>query len=140
MANEVVIDGLKELTKQLDDLGERGSRMAVRGATTKTMRKVRDDAKDNARGHGLVDTGTLVRSIKTRAKSRKTYGGYWYRTTVGFTGDGFYGSFFENGAKQLDGVKPMILPAFQKAEPDIPRVFQQELEKEIKRVSLKGKR
>lgn len=137
---DIELTGIKELTKQLNDLGEKGSRLAIRAATKQAMDDVRKEAKINAYAHGLKNKGTLIRSIKTKSRSKRVPGGYYYRATVGFTGDGFYGSFFENGAKHLDEVKPMILPAFEKYKPVIPKYFEDALEFQIRRVAAKSKR
>lgn len=66
MVDPVVIEGLPELRRRLEELGEE-----IRKGAVKAIRDAADAVRDDAREQVRVDTGALKRGLKTYVRPAK---------------------------------------------------------------------
>lgn len=113
MANEIRIEGLRELRANLLKLTDRTAKNVLNRAVNAGARIIRDEAKQNA----PVDSGKLKRNIIT-AKRRAPKGSANFVVTVREKGkaddpkNAFYARFLEFGTAKFPAA-PFMAPAFE---------------------------
>ena len=113
------VEGLKDLSRKLAELGENAGGKALRNATAAAMRPVAKAAKKNApvgttwhttyKGR-RVPPGFLKQSVRMRSRisrDRKTA-----RAVVGVKGEAFYGVQFVELGTSRQPRQPWLEPAF----------------------------
>ena len=105
---DVKIEGLKELSVNVDQLKASFSRTTLRTALRNAAKPVRTRAKAGV----AVDQGDLRQDIKSKAKVTRDGSGY---ADVGFLRRSFHGRFVELGTSQQPA-RPFLRPALDKAE------------------------
>ena len=113
MANEVRIEGLRELNATLKKLEDRTQKRILNRAVNAGAVVIRNEARQNA----PQDTGKLKRNIIT-AKRRAQKGQAVYAVSVRRKGkaedsrNAFYGYFVEFGTSKMTA-RPFLTPAFE---------------------------
>lgn len=111
----VRVEGLSELIRDLGKL-ERGIRKEIRGELKDVAEIVAEQARDNAREQGLVDSGRLVKLTKPFARG-STAG-----VRSGATRDGYpYPARYEFGGRGANAVGPRayLRPALDEKTSDV---------------------
>lgn len=97
----VAFNHLPDIAKELRPLAEQ--------AVAKTALDLEGQAKQNIRGHDLIDTGYLVGSVHA-----ERMGPARWRVVVG----AFYGVFHEYGTRFLPA-RPFLIPAANRVRPNL---------------------
>ena len=102
------IQGLKELSKDIDKLSKSFQRATLRTALRNAAKPVRQLARDKV----PVASGDLRKGIRTEAKVNRDGEGY---ANVGFDRKEFHGLFVEVGTSQ-QSARPFLRPALDEAD------------------------
>jgi HK97 gp10 family phage protein len=132
------VEGLKELSRKLEALGERAGGKALRNATAAAMRPVRKEAKASApvgvvphktyKGR-QVFPGFLKRSVILRTRlSRDRKTAYAH---VGVKAEAFYGvQFVERGTSRFPR-RPWLEPTFRRSQSIVLDTLKEKLKYQI---------
>lgn len=132
------IEGLKELSKQLEklgkELGTKTLRNATRSALAPTHRKIKALTPVGKRAHRtykgrLVAPGFLKRSIKLRSSSRKGR----VSASIAANPEAFYGMFLVIGTKKIPA-KDFFFRTFANDRPRIEAELVKNLRKRINKI------
>lgn len=136
------VEGLKELSKNLaelgDTLGGKTLRQATMNATTPAFKKIKAAAPVGSRTHRtykgrLVAPGFLKRSLKRKSR----YKGGRASVVIGVAAEAFYGvSFLDGGTKNTDA-RPWFKNNFVSSQRDMEKRLASELRRKILRIAAK---
>lgn len=132
------IEGLKELTKQLDklsaELGAKTLRNATRAALVPTHKKIQSLAPVGKKAHKtykgrLVAPGFLKRNIKLKSSSRKGK----ITASIYAKDEAFYGMFLALGTQHI-AAKDFFFRTFANDRPRIESELVKQLKKRIDKI------
>lgn len=126
MANDVEIEGLKELNANLkrlaDYVGDKHAESVVKNALRKGARLVRDEAK----GLVPVDEGNVRDAIAVRTErkgaARDEVAAYVVVKKYANGVPTYYARFLEFGTEKMSA-KPFMRPAFEKVKRQLPGIL-----------------
>lgn len=133
------IEGLKELSKQLEllgnKLGTKTLRNAVRTALVPTFKEIKALAPVGKKYHrtyrgNLVAPGFLKKKIKLRSRSNRGV----VSASISASGEAFYGIFLALGAKTVPSPKDFFFRIFHKNRADIENRIVIDLRKRISKL------
>lgn len=148
MADDFKLEGLDAAMAKLRALGDpKRVKQAVRGASTKAMRPVRDAARSRARGLDDPETASnIAKKIVTQYRSRLSKGDQVV-TSVGVQGgakpkkgdaDTGHWRFLELGREGV-AAQPFMRPALESNVGKVAATFTESLEPAIDKIIAKGR-
>lgn len=117
----VHLDGAEELTRKLEELGDRATGLALREAAEVGAKVIADETRRQA----PVKTGALRDSIQ--AETRRTQQGRAI-VDVGYGRKQWYGRLVEQGSKHAEP-QPFIRKAFEMSREDAARAVEHYLKR-----------
>lgn len=148
MADDFKLEGLDAAMAKLRALGDpKRIKSAVRSASTKAMRQVRDSARANARGIDDPETASVIwKKIVTQYRSRQSKGDK-VTVSVGVQGgakpvkgnkDTGHWRLVEFGTEKMPA-QPFMRPALESNVGKVAATFTESLEPAIDKIIAKGR-
>lgn len=148
MADDFKLEGLDAAMAKLRALGDpKRIKSAVRSASTKAMRQVRDSARANARGLDDPETASVIwKKIVTQYRSRQSKGDK-VTVSVGVQGgakpvkgdkDTGHWRLVEFGTEKMPA-QPFMRPALESNVGKVAATFTESLEPAIDKIIAKGR-
>lgn len=147
MAGAVNVEGLKELSAKLKELGETVAARNLKGAAKDAMLPTEQAAKANIPVGSIlhktykgrtVTPGFAQRSVKravTSARGSKNI----VKAMVGVAREAFYAvAFLERGTSKMPA-RPWLVPAFESTQGQVLQLFKESLKKRIERAAKRRK-